>query len=65
MNRDLLRQLVKGYDPAIQQIIIQVVKLERDYIDSPRPRVKDQIEKIIERAAQQSAPENEGRPNEA
>lgn len=65
MTREQLADLIKGYDRPIQQVIVQVMKLEQEYIDQPRPRVKDQIERIIQTVAAQSGPLSKDQQDEA
>lgn len=53
MHRERLRDLFINYDPAIQTIIDQVLQLEQEHITMDRPRLKDQIDEIIEDVAKQ------------
>lgn len=53
MYRDRLRALFREYDPAIQTIIAEVLQLEQEHITMDRPRLKDQIDEIIEGVAKQ------------
>lgn len=53
MHHERLRNLFSNYDPAIQAIIDQVLQLEQEYITMDRPRLKDQIDEIIEDVAKQ------------
>jgi hypothetical protein len=51
MLKDRLRQLFEGYDPAIQAVISGVLSLEQEHISMQRPRVKDDINHIIDLVA--------------
>ena len=51
MNQDRLKVLFQGCDPAIRQIIGEVVELEQRHIMSERPRLKDPLNDIIMRVA--------------
>lgn len=53
MHRERLRNLFISYDPAIQAIIDQVLQLEQEHITMDRPRLKDQIDEIVEDIAKQ------------
>ncbi|NNJ10280.1 hypothetical protein EKD04_008065 [Chloroflexales bacterium ZM16-3] len=53
MHRERLRNLFSSYEPAIQSVIDQVLQLEQEYITMDRPRLKDQIDDIIEEVAKQ------------
>lgn len=53
MYRERLRALFSAYDPAIQTIIAEVLQLEQKHITMDRPRLKDQIDEIIEDVAKQ------------
>jgi hypothetical protein len=53
MHRERLRNLFINYDSAIQAIIDQVLQLEQEHITMDRPRLKDQIDEIIEDVAKQ------------
>lgn len=39
------------YDPVVQRIIRRVIDLEKRYLDSKRPRVKEDIRDVIEEEA--------------
>jgi len=54
MHHERLRNLFSAYDPAIQTIIDQVLKLEQAHITMDRPRLKDQIDEIVEDVAKQA-----------
>lgn len=53
MHHERLRNLFSGYEPAIQSIIDQVLQLEQAHITMDRPRLKDQIDEIVEDVAKQ------------
>ncbi|GAB4190316.1 MAG: hypothetical protein OHK0022_02950 [Roseiflexaceae bacterium] len=53
MYRDRLRALFSEQDPAIQTIIAEVLQLEQAHITLDRPRLKEQIDEIIEDVAKQ------------
>ncbi|MCX7860149.1 MAG: hypothetical protein N2385_08665 [Chloroflexus sp.] len=55
MYRDRLRNFFSKYDRAVQLIIDEVLQLEQAYITLDRPRVKDQINDIIEKVAKQQS----------
>lgn len=55
MYRDRLRNFFSKYDRAVQLIIEEVLQLEQAYITFDRPRVKDQINDIIEKVAKQQS----------
>jgi hypothetical protein len=49
--RERLRQLFATYDPDVQLVISEVLTLEQEHISNDRPRLKDQIDEIITKAA--------------
>jgi hypothetical protein len=51
MPKDRLRELFEDYDPAIQAVISGVLSVEQEHISMQRPRVKDEIDHIIDLAA--------------
>lgn len=53
MHRERLRNLFSNYDPGIQRIIDHVLQLEQEHITMDRPRLKDQIDDIIEDVAKE------------
>jgi hypothetical protein len=53
MHRERLRKLFSEYDSAIQTVIDQVLQLEQEHITIDRPRLKDQIDEIVEDVAKQ------------
>lgn len=46
--KEALRELFKDCDPAVQEIITKVLLLEQEKISIERPRVKEDIDRIIE-----------------
>ena len=51
MLKDQLKQLFEGYDPAIQAVISGVLSVEQEHISMRRPRVKDELNHIIDLVA--------------
>jgi hypothetical protein len=51
MLRDRLKRLFEDYDPAIQAVISGVLTVEQEHISMQRPRVKSEIDYIIDLAA--------------
>jgi hypothetical protein len=51
MLKDQLKKLFEDYDPAIQAVISSVLSIEQEHISMQRPRVKDDIDFIIELVA--------------
>lgn len=47
MLKDRLKQLFEQYDSEIQAIISSVLIVEQEHISMERPRVKDEIDYII------------------
>lgn len=45
--KDRLKTLFETYDPAIQAIISEVLSIEQENISMERPRVKDDIDFVI------------------
>lgn len=58
MLKEELRELFKDYDSAVQTIIAQVLKLEQEKISMERPRVKEDIDRIIEAVTRQELERN-------
>jgi hypothetical protein len=48
-----LKDLLTQYDPAIQEVILGVLSLEQEKISQERPRVKEEIDFIIDVAAKE------------
>lgn len=61
MLRERLRHLFSRFDPPIRQIVNEVGELEKMHLSMERPRVKDQIDEIITRVAQQELAKRDGR----
>ena len=51
MLKDRLKELFADYDPAIQAVISGVLSVEQEHISMQRPRVKDDIDFIIDLVA--------------
>ena len=51
MLKDRLKELFADYDPAIQAVISGVLSVEQEHISMQRPRVKDDIDYIIDLVA--------------
>jgi Mg2+ and Co2+ transporter CorA len=52
MLRDRLKELFKGYPPAIQQIIREVGEIEQQYISMEKPRgIMKDIDEMLTRIA--------------
>jgi hypothetical protein len=51
MLRDRLKELFEDYDPAIQAVISGVLSVEQEHISMQKPRVKDDIDYIIDLVA--------------
>ena len=51
MLKDRLKELFEDYDPAIQAVISGVLSVEQEHISMQRPRVKDDIDFIIDLVA--------------
>jgi len=47
MLKDQLKKLFEDYDPAIQAVISGVLSIEQEHISMQRPRVKDDVDFII------------------
>ena len=44
-------ELVRELDPDIQELVAEVIRMEREQLDMKKPRVKDQIRDQIDRIA--------------
>lgn len=54
MLKDRLKELFKGYPPAIQQVIREVGEIEQHYISMERPRgIMKDIDEMITRIARE------------
>jgi hypothetical protein len=51
MYRERLRQLFSDYDPDIQTVIAEVLRLEQEHITMDRPRLKEPIDEIVDQVA--------------
>jgi len=50
--KEKLLELIKQIDPTLQEIVIEVIEKEREYIDYLRPRgIKEEIRDIIDKYA--------------
>ena len=49
--QEKIRELIAELDPDIQELVAEVIQMEREQLDSRRPRVKDQIRDHIDRIA--------------
>lgn len=47
MLKDKLVNLFDTYDPAIKNIILEVLKIEQANISMEKPRVKDDIDAVV------------------
>ncbi|MCZ7570914.1 MAG: hypothetical protein M5U01_20385 [Ardenticatenaceae bacterium] len=47
MLKDRLTKLFEKYDSPIQTVISDVLSVEQEHISMERPRVKDEIDRII------------------
>jgi len=56
--KEALRELFKDCDPAVREIITKVLRLEQEKISVERPRVKEDIERIIEAVTRQELERN-------
>lgn len=53
MPKAELRRLFSEYDPAVETVISRVLLLEQEKISMDRPRVKEDIDRIIDKVARQ------------
>ena len=51
MLKDRLKELFEDYDPAIQAVISRVLLVEQEHISKQKPRVKEDIDYIIDLVA--------------
>ncbi len=51
MLKDRLKELFEDYDPTIQTVISGVLSVEQEHISMLRPRVKEDIDYIIDLVA--------------
>lgn len=47
-RRKQLEEFFQKYDLSVQRIVMRVLELEQQEIDSDRPRVKEQIRQFID-----------------
>lgn len=59
MLKDRLKQLFENCDPAIQAVISGVLNIEQEHISMQRPRVRDDIDAIIDRVARKELERSE------
>jgi len=53
--REILATLIKDLDPDIQELVAEVIRLEREHLDMKNPRgVVQDIRDEIDKCAQQS-----------
>lgn len=52
--QDKLIELFGALDPDIQELVAEVIRMERELIEMKKPRVKDQIREQIDRIAKDS-----------
>lgn len=62
MLKDELRRLFSEYDLVLQTVIFRVLRLEQEKISMDRPRVKEDIDRIIDEVVQQEL--NHGTPGD-
>lgn len=61
MLKDRLKELFKGYDPAVQRIIREVGEIEQQYISRERPRgIMKDIDEMITRIAREELERSNG-----
>ena len=51
MLKDRLKELFQDYDPAIQAVISRVLSVEQEHISKQKPRVREDIDYIIDLVA--------------
>ena len=55
-RRRRLMEFFEDYDPAVQRVVKHVVEWEQRYLDSKRPRVKEEIREVIEEEVKRNDP---------
>lgn len=61
MLKDRLKELFKGYPPAIQQIIREVGEIEQQYISMEKPRgIMKDIDEMLTRIAKEELERSNG-----
>lgn len=53
--REKLIELIKQLDPDLQELVIEVIEKEREYLDYQRPRIKEDIRDLIDKHAKFTA----------
>lgn len=54
MLKDRLKELFKGYDPAVQRVIREVGEIESQYISMKQPRgIMKEIDEMLARIAKE------------
>lgn len=49
-----IHDLFKDFPSDIQQVLQEVIRIEQDHIHLERPRVKDDIQAVLDRVARQT-----------
>ena len=49
--REKLTELIRDLDPDIQELVTEVIAMEREMLEMKKPRVKEQIRDHIDRIA--------------
>jgi len=52
--QEKLVEMFRELDPDIQELVAEVIRMERELLDMRRPRVKEQIRDQIDRIAKDS-----------
>lgn len=61
MLKDRLKELFRGYDPAVQQVIREVGEIEQQYISMKQPRgIMKDIDEMITRIAREELERSNG-----
>lgn len=61
MLKDRLKELFKGYPPAVQQIIREVGEIEQQYISMEKPRgIMKDIDEMLTRIANEELERSNG-----
>ena len=61
MMQEKLLTLIRQLDPEIQELVAEVILLERDHLDMLRPRVKERIRDAIDKYAKHGSGGDEER----
>jgi hypothetical protein len=51
MPQERIERLFSEWDETTQKVVRETLSLEREYISYEKPRLKDQLDMLIERAA--------------